>query len=108
MQRPLARWLVIITVFALPMHAQIITTVSGTNPVFPPSLAALTAPLGATTGVALDGFGNIYVTDTGNNLVFRISSNGSLTVIAGNGTSGFSGDGGSATHASLNAPTGIT
>lgn len=66
-----------------------------------------TASLGAVTGVALDASGNIYLAAAGNNLVFRLSSDGFLTVIAGNGLQGLTGDGGAATSASLNHPAGL-
>ena len=49
----------------------------------------------------------MYLTDAFNDIVARVSPSGSLTVIAGNGTAGYSGDGGPALNASLNAPTGI-
>jgi uncharacterized protein (TIGR03437 family) len=83
--------------------AQVITTVAGTDFFFPSTpLPALSAPLGNTQGVAIDAQGNVYAADSGNNIVVRISPNGALTVVAGNGIQGFSGDGGPATSASLN------
>ena len=53
--------------------------------------------------------GNVYVADDslGNNLVFKVDSQGVLMVVAGNGTFGFSGDGGPATSASLDSPGGV-
>lgn len=58
-------------------------------------------------GIALDGSGNLYVTDSGNNRVRKIS-NGIITTIAGNGLSGYSGDGGTAISAQLNSPEAIS
>jgi uncharacterized protein (TIGR03437 family) len=58
-------------------------------------------------GVAVDGQGNIFVADTGNNRIRKIS-NGVVTTIAGTGTAGFSGDGGAATSAQLNGPTAVS
>lgn len=59
----------------------------------------------------LDTISNIdgvyYGTDCANNYVYRLSSNGGLEVVAGNGKSGFSGDEGLATNASLNCPLGL-
>jgi trimeric autotransporter adhesin len=55
-------------------------------------------------GVTVDALGNLYIADTGNNRVRRVS-NGVITTVAGNGTQGFSGDGGPATSAQLYAPT---
>lgn len=57
--------------------------------------------------VAVDASGNVYVADTGNNRVREISPGGAITTIAGNGTEGYSGDGGSATNAELNSPLGL-
>ena len=59
---------------------------------------ALSAQLNYPSGVAVDASGNIYFSDT--NRIRKIS-NGLITTIAGDGTSGFSGDGGSATSARL-------
>lgn len=64
---------------------------------------AVSAQLANPSGVALDGAGNLYFTDTGNQRV-RMISNGVISTVAGNGTAGFSGDNGSATGAQLNLP----
>ena len=86
----------------------IITTVAGTDWSFPSgSLAALNAPLGAVEDVALDAAGNVFVADSADSLVLRISVTGTVNVVAGNGIPGFSGDGGPATSASLNYPYGV-
>jgi sugar lactone lactonase YvrE len=55
-------------------------------------------------GIAVDAIGNVYITDGSNNRIRKISVNGIITTIAGNGNAGYSGDGGSATSASLNDP----
>ncbi len=86
-------------------HGQVITTVAGTSYVVPPSgVAALNAPLGRTAGVALDSAGNLYIADDADNIVAKVSPAGLLTVAAGNGHAGLSGDGGPAVAASLNGP----
>jgi uncharacterized protein (TIGR03437 family) len=64
--------------------------------------ASLNAPLGA----AVDSVGNLYFADTNNNRIRKVSG-GTITTVAGNGTVGFSGDGGPATSASLNFPQGV-
>lgn len=56
-------------------------------------------------GIVTDASGNVYF--TAGNAAMRLDSNGVLTLMAGNGTPGFSGDGGLATNAQLLAPTGI-
>ncbi|CUU56463.1 Serine/threonine protein kinase [Parafrankia irregularis] len=51
--------------------------------------------------------GVIYVADTENNRIRRIDRTGRITTVAGNGTAGFDGDGGPATSASLQEPSGV-
>jgi hypothetical protein len=62
------------------------------------------SPLMRPTGVAYDSVGDLFIADTARNQVFEISVGGAITIVAGNGTQGFSGDGGTATSAELNAP----
>jgi len=57
-------------------------------------------------GVAVDSAGNLYIADTQNNRIRKVS-NGVITTVAGNGTRGFSGDNGPATSAQLNWPQGV-
>ena len=84
---------------------QVITTVAGTEFVFPdPPMRAVDAPLSVLTGVAVDRDQNYYIADTINNRVLRVDRTGTLTVLAGNGIPGFSGDGGPARRASLENP----
>jgi sugar lactone lactonase YvrE len=125
----------------------VITTIAGTG-VFGytgDGGAATSAQLGFPTAVAADGFGNIYIADSANQVIRQVFPNGSITsiagyfgaadiavdgvgnlfiadpmdsvvleltatdifVVAGNLTSGYSGDGGPATSASLVTPTGV-
>jgi Immunoglobulin domain/Immunoglobulin I-set domain/NHL repeat len=58
-------------------------------------------------GIFIDSSGNLLISDTGNNRVREVGTNGIITTIAGNGTAGFSGDGGAATNASLSHPTAV-
>jgi trimeric autotransporter adhesin len=60
-------------------------------------------------GVAVDGSGNLYFSSiyTNQHRVFKVSSSGTLTVVAGNGFPGYSGDGGPATQAQLYNPQNI-
>jgi len=59
-------------------------------------------------GIAVDIQGSIFISEAGNNRIRRVdASTGEISSIAGNGSAGFSGDGGAATDASLNAPRGV-
>jgi sugar lactone lactonase YvrE len=66
-------------------------------------LAALARP----RAVAVDGQGNLFVADTDNNRIRRVSPGGVITTIAGTGVAGFGGDGGPATAAQLSSPFGV-
>lgn len=60
-------------------------------------------------GVALDGAGNLYIADTGNNVVREIvAATGIIRTVAGTGAPGSSGDTGPATAATLNQPQGVS
>jgi uncharacterized protein (TIGR03437 family) len=69
--------------------------------------AATNAQLNTPQAVAADASGNIYIADTANNVVRKVTAAGAISTIAGNGTAGFGGDGGAATSAQLNGPQGI-
>ena len=59
-------------------------------------------------GLAVDSARNIYIANAGNHeIVVVTQSTGLLTVFAGNGLPGFSGDGGAATSAELKFPKGV-
>jgi trimeric autotransporter adhesin len=59
-------------------------------------------------GVAVDTSDNMYIADTSNYQIRMVTkSTGKVTALAGNGTSGYSGDGGLATLAVLNKPYGV-
>ena len=67
---------------------------------------ATSAQLSYPHGVAVDSAGNLYIGDTANESIRKIS-NGVISTVAGNGTSGFSGDNGPATSAQLSTPEGV-
>ncbi len=62
-------------------------------------------------GLAVDGAGNLYVADYGDSRIRKVDASGTISTVAGANTSlgvgGFSGDGGPATSALLNSPTGV-
>src|SRR5207253_8912441 len=55
-------------------------------------------------GVAAAAAGNVYIADTFNNRVRKVSPSGVITTVAGTGNPGFSGDGGPASAALLDSP----
>jgi sugar lactone lactonase YvrE len=68
---------------------------------------ATQAQLNQPFGLALDSSGNLYIADQINNRVRKLTPDGNLSTIAGNGKASYSGDGGPATDAALNHPCGI-
>ncbi len=69
---------------------------------------AVNAQLSGPTGVFVDGSGNIFIADRGNNVIREVTAADSkIHTIAGNNTSGFSGDNGPAISAQLSAPAGV-
>jgi sugar lactone lactonase YvrE len=69
--------------------------------------AATTASMSNPSGVAVDAVGNLFIADYGNHRIRKVDTNGLISTVAGNGTAAFSGDGGAATNASLNYPSGV-
>ena len=65
---------------------------------------ATNASFNVPNGLAVDGFGNLFIGDTYNFRVRMVSPGGVITTVAGNGVSGYSGDGGPATNAAVNHP----
>jgi trimeric autotransporter adhesin len=89
----------------------IITTVAGTGGTgytgdgFAATLATLSDP----TGISLDTHGNLYIADQLNHCIRKVTaSTGIITTVAGTGTSGYTGDGGQATAATLYQPNEVT
>jgi hypothetical protein len=60
--------------------------------------------IGATSGVAVDHLGNIYVAGGGLNVIRKVTPGGVYSTYAGTGTAGFSGDNGAASAATFNLP----
>ena len=97
-QRSLAKRVAILASGLLvPMFAvaQIITTVAGGGQAF------------RADGIAVDVQGNTYVADYLGQRVRKVTRAGQISDVAGNGTQGFSGDGGTATEAQLAYPTAV-
>ncbi len=68
----------------------------------PQNIAAVSASLGTVTGIATDASGNVYIALPTYSAVVKMDVTGALTLVAGNGKPGFSGDNGPATSAQLN------
>jgi uncharacterized protein (TIGR03437 family) len=86
-----------------------ITTVAGSSAVGyfgdggPATSAYLVGPL----DVAVDGSGDLFIADTGNAVIRKVTPDGNINTVAGSNIVGFSGDGGKATSAELNQPRGV-
>ena len=68
---------------------------------------ATRAQLSGAWSVAADASGSVYIADAGNSRVRKVTPDGTITTVAGDGTYGYSGDGGPATRAQLESPTGV-
>jgi hypothetical protein len=91
--------------------AGIITTIAGNGDTgyTGDGKAASGATLSSPSGVALEGAGNLYIADTGNNVVRKITAaTGIITTVAGTGAPGYTADGIAATASGLNGPQSIT
>src|SRR5450432_458639 len=79
----------------------VIATIAGGSKIFPVgSLPALTTAV-APVGVVVAPNGDVYFSDQPSNTVLKLSAQGQIAIVAGNGINGFSGDGAQATQASL-------
>lgn len=90
---------------------RIITTVAGSGTYYDDrgdGGPATDARLGFAFGIAAGRDGTVYIADTGNNRVRKITPAGRIEAVAGTGRSGFWGDGGPALHAEFVAPEAIT
>ncbi len=83
-----------------------ITSVAGTNQVGDGGHATA-AQLAAVEGLAVDTAGNIYISDNLDNRIRKVNSAGTVSTVAGNGHTGFHGDGGPAAQALLTRPYGL-
>lgn len=69
---------------------------------------AAAAELNGPAWLGIDSAGNLLVDDENNNRIRAITPSGTITTVAGNGTAGFSGDGGAATNAEINGAQTVT
>jgi len=73
----------------------------------PNNLTALSASIGYPGSIAIDAAGDTFIADSYSSHILKVDTAGTLTVVAGNGTVGYSGDNGPATSAALNHPEGV-
>ena len=87
----------------------IITTVAGTgSPGYSSDgVPANTAQLNGPFSGAQDSSGNLYIADQFNHRIRMVDTSGNISTVAGNGTAGYTGDGSTATSATLNDPQGV-
>lgn len=88
----------------------IITTVAGTGVAgySGDRGAAISATLHAPAGIAVNAAGDLFIADTENSVIRRVNVlSGTIATVVGNGTSGYSGDGGDALQAELQNPQGV-
>ncbi len=88
----------------------IITTIAGTgtSSYSGDNGQATSAAIFFPQGLNLDSSGNVYIADSGNNRIRKVTvSTGIITTIAGTGTGSYSGDTGQAASAALNYPSGV-
>ena len=96
---------------------KILSTVAGTSapctePTASPACGnggpAINATLSNVEGLAVDGAGNWFIADPGDNAIRRVdAATGIITTVAGDGAAGYAGDGSAATGAELNSPNGV-
>lgn len=86
--------------------AQVITTLAGnhTEGFSGAGGPAISAEMGELYGVAADGAGNVYAVDNSFNVIWKVNSAGIISILAGTGIQGYSGDGGPAAAAQLYDP----
>jgi uncharacterized protein (TIGR03437 family) len=95
--------LLILVLAAVPLYSQVmVDTVAGGK--IRSGVPAQEVPLTRLTGIAFDPAGNIVLCDWASNVIRRIRPDGTIETLAGNGTTGFTGDGGPALNAALNQP----
>ncbi|HQL61504.1 MAG TPA: hypothetical protein PLQ35_04355 [bacterium] len=87
----------------------IITTLAGTGSAgySGDSIPAVSAELKAPSHAIGDASGNIYIADTQNHRIRKISTDGKISTVAGTGTAGYNGDGDQAIFSQLNQPFGL-
>ncbi len=82
----------------------IISTFAGGGSSYADGIPATDAALWANNGVCVDAAGNVYIADMNHNRICKVTTAGLCYTICGDGTAGYTGDGGAATAARTNMP----
>jgi len=69
--------------------------------------AATSAKLNSPRGMSVDASGNLYIADTSNNAIRKVTAAGIISTVAGTGVAGYTGDSAAATSAQINAPSSV-
>ena len=85
----------------------VITLVAGSRNRWSSGSRATDTQLLYPRGLAVDERGNLFIADSGNSVVRKVTPDGNIATVAGSDTAGFSGDGGRATSARLRFPRGL-
>lgn len=88
-----------------------ISTYAGTGTAgytYTDTLAATSVKMNAPYGIVVDAMNTVFVSDQQNNVVYKITNSGIMSIYAGVDTAGYSGDGGPANMAKLNHPSGLS
>lgn len=85
-------------------HDGTVTTLAGDAEGFADGMGSA-ARFDTPSGLGIDGAGNLYVADTGNHAIRKITAEGMVTTLAGDGIAGFRD--GPASQARFNAPIGV-
>ena len=86
----------------------IVAGTSGSSGYSGDNVPATSAMLSSPTGLAISPSGELYIADTGNNRIRKVDSSGVISTVAGNSSSGYSGDNTLATSTSLSSPSYIS
>lgn len=101
-------FLSLLTFSFISIKAQVINTIAGNgaSTYAGDGGPAINASMSEPEGVTIDAAGNIFIVDEDNNVIRKVNTSGIISTFAGTGTIGYSGNGGAATSATLNSPSG--
>src|SRR6202046_4336238 len=95
------------TVYVSDTGANLVATTADRGTTRPPASPPAPSSLDPPQNVAVNAAGDVFIADTYNNRVVKVTPQGQVTTVAGDGAAGYSGDGRLAAFAELNEPTGV-